>query len=417
MNKVVVVTGMGCVTPLGNDPETLWENIVAGVSGVRPITLFDAAEFKTRFAAEVKDFDPQALIGRDARRMDRFSQFALVAARQAVQNANLQVTPANRDQIGVVIGSSIGGLGTITSQHLICQERGPGRVSALLVPMMLPDSAGANVAIDLGIRGPNLNVSTACATGTNAIGEGAEMICRGHAEVVLAGATEAGINPLAVAGLINVGAMSSRNADPQGASRPFNLDRDGFVIGEGAAVLVLESLEHALSRAANILAIVSGYGISNDAHHISAPAEDGEGAIRCMRMALGDSGLSPQAIDYINAHGTSTQLNDKTETAAIKSVFGSAAYAIPISSTKSCLGHLLSASGAVEAVICVKVLQEGILPPTINYTLPDPECDLDYVPNQARRVQRVRHVLSNSFGFGGHNASIIFSSPVEEDSR
>jgi 3-oxoacyl-[acyl-carrier-protein] synthase II len=331
MRKDVVITGMGCITPLGNDPETLWQNILAGKSGVAPITHFDTSDFRTKFGAEVKNFDAVGEIGRDARRMDRFSQFAVVSARQAVQDAGLVVTVENRDRIGAIIGTGIGGVNTLSEQFKIMNERGACRVSPFLVPMMLPDSAGANVAIDLGIRGPNLAISTACATGTNTIGEAAEMIRRGHADVVLAGGTEASFVSLAVAGLMNVGALSSNNENPTGASRPFDRDRDGFVVGEGAAVLVLESAEFARKRGARVLAMVSGYGITNDAFHISAPAEDGEGAVRCMHMALEDSGLALNRIGYINAHGTSTTLNDKTETAAIKQVFGAAAYKIPIS--------------------------------------------------------------------------------------
>jgi 3-oxoacyl-[acyl-carrier-protein] synthase II len=343
--------------------------------------------------------------------MDRFSQFAVVSARQAVQDAGLVVTVENRDRIGAIIGTGIGGVNTLSEQFKIMNERGACRVSPFLVPMMLPDSAGANVAIDLGIRGPNLAISTACATGTNTIGEAAEMIRRGHADVVLAGGTEASFVSLAVAGLMNVGALSSNNENPTGASRPFDRDRDGFVVGEGAAVLVLESAEFARKRGARVLAMVSGYGITNDAFHISAPAEDGEGAVRCMRMALEDSGLALNRIGYINAHGTSTTLNDKTETAAIKQVFGAAAYKIPISSTKSMIGHLLGASGSVGAVICVQALRDRTAPPTINYQTPDPECDLDYVPNVARPLAGLEHVMSNSFGFGGHNATIILSKP------
>jgi 3-oxoacyl-[acyl-carrier-protein] synthase II len=409
MRKEVVITGLGCITPIGRDIQTFWENTLAGVSGVGPISLFDASEFKTRFAAEVKEFNPLKDIGRESRRMDRFSQFALFAGRQAVQNAQLVINDDNRDRIGAVIGSGVGGVISMVEQYTVLAERGPNRVSPFLIPMILVDSAGANLAIDLGFRGPNLAVMSACATGTNTIGEAAEMIRRGHADAVLAGGTEAGIAPHSVAGLINTGAVSSRNDQPQKASRPFDLQRDGFVIGEGAAVLVLESLEFALNRDANILAIVSGYGITNDAYHISAPSQDGEGAIRCMKMALNNAALKPEEIGYINAHGTSTVLNDKTETMAIKETFGEQAYSIPVSSTKSMIGHLLGASGSVEAILCVKALQERILPPTINYETPDPECDLDYVPNQARKIDHLEHVMSNSFGFGGHNATIILS--------
>jgi 3-oxoacyl-[acyl-carrier-protein] synthase II len=407
MRKRVVVTGLGAISPLGNDISSLWQGILAGKSGVDYITHYDTSDHKTKFAAEVKDFDGAAMFGaRDARRMDRFAQFALAAAMQAVQNANLAINDDNRDRIGCVIGSGVGGINTLFEQVQVYKERGPSRVSPFLVPMMITDTAGGMVAIYLGVRGPNLAVVTACATGTNAVGEAAEIIRRGQADVILAGGSESGVIPIAMAGLNAMTALSTRNDDPQGASRPFDLDRDGFVMGEGAGVLVLESLEHALQRRAPILAEILGYGSTNDAYHVSAPAENGAGAARCMRMALEDAGLRLAEIDYINAHGTSTPLNDRSETAAIKTVFGDLAYRIPISSTKSMTGHLLGASGAIEALLCVKVLQDGILPPTINYTTPDPECDLDYVPNQARPVA-VEKVMSNSFGFGGHNATII----------
>jgi 3-oxoacyl-[acyl-carrier-protein] synthase II len=407
MRKRVVVTGLGAISPLGNDISSLWQGILAGKSGVDYITHYDTSDHKTKFAAEVKDFDGAAMFGaRDARRMDRFAQFALAAAMQAVQDANLAINDDNRDRIGCVIGSGVGGINTLFEQVQVYKERGPSRVSPFLVPMMITDTAGGMVAIYLGVRGPNLAVVTACATGTNAVGEAAEIIRRGQADVILAGGSESGVIPIAMAGLNAMTALSTRNDDPQGASRPFDLDRDGFVMGEGAGVLMLESLEHALQRRAPILAEILGYGSTNDAYHVSAPAENGAGAARCMRMALEDAGLRLAEIDYINAHGTSTPLNDRSETAAIKTVFGDLAYRIPISSTKSMTGHLLGASGAIEALLCVKVLQDGILPPTINYTTPDPECDLDYVPNQARPVA-VEKVMSNSFGFGGHNATII----------
>ena len=409
MRKRVVVTGLGCISPLGNDVSTLWDNLLKGQSGVDRITHYDTSEHKCKIAAEVKGFDPAALFGsREARRMDRVTQFALAATLQAVQQSGLQINDANRDRIGVVIGSGIGGLSTLYEQMLVFSERGPSRVSPFLVPMMLPDSSAGMVAIQLGVRGPNMAVVTACATGTNAVGEAAEVIRRGQADVILAGGSEAAIIPIAMAGLSVMTALSARNDDPQGASRPFDLMRDGFVMGEGAATLVLESLEHAQARDAQVLAEISGYGSTNDAYHISAPAENGAGAMRCIRMALDDAGLDDQDIDYINAHGTSTPLNDRSETAAIKAVFAEQAYKIPISSTKSMTGHLLGASGAVEALVCVKVLQEHLLPPTINYQTPDPDCDLDYVPNTARAVP-VRHAMSNSFGFGGHNATIILS--------
>lgn len=409
MRKRVVITGMGCISPLGNNVQTTWQNLLAGNSGVDMITHYDASEYKTRFAAEVKGFDGNEIFGsRDARRMDRFAQFAVVTAQQAVDDAGLRITDDNRDDIGVVIGTGIGGLSTLFDQMQVFIERGPNRVSPFLVPMMLPDTGPGMVAIHLGVRGPNMAVVTACATGTNAVGEATEIIRRGQAEIMLAGGTEAAIIPLAMAGLSVMTALSSRNEDPQGASRPFDLERDGFVMGEGAAVLVLESLEHALARGARILAEVSGYGSTNDAYHISAPAENGAGAARCMEMALKNAGLSIHQISYINAHGTSTPLNDKSETAAIKTVFKELAYRIPVSSTKSMTGHLLGASGAVEAVISVKTIQDCMVAPTINYQHPDPECDLDYVPNVSRAVQ-IEHVMSNSFGFGGHNATIIIS--------
>jgi 3-oxoacyl-[acyl-carrier-protein] synthase II len=386
-----------------------WKSLLEGRSGVDWITLFDASRHKTRFAAEVKGFDGAALFGsREARRMDRFTQFALAAALEAFEQAGLKPEALDRDRVGVVIGSGIGGISTLLAQVEEMRQRGPERVSPFLIPMMIADSAPATIAIRLGLRGPNMALATACASGANAIGEAAEMIRRGDADVMLAGGAEASIVPVAMAALNVMGALSTRNEAPQQASRPFDRQRDGFVMGEGSGMLVLESLDHALARKAPILAELSGYGTSNDAYHISAPAENGAGAALSMRWALEDAGLSPEQIDYINAHGTSTPLNDKSETQAIKSVFGEAAYSIPISSTKSMTGHLLGASGALEAVICVQVLRDQILPPTINYEHPDPECDLDYVPNQAR-PHSVRHVMSNSFGFGGHNATLIFS--------
>jgi 3-oxoacyl-[acyl-carrier-protein] synthase II len=409
MHKRVVVTGLGCISPLGNDVQSTWENILAGKSGVGPITHYDASEYKTKFAAEVKGFDGSELFGsREARRMDRYTQLAVATALQAIEDADLQISDVNRDRIGVIIGTGIGGIGTLFEQMQVFAERGPQRVSPFLVPMMLPDSAAGMVAINLGVRGPNLAVVTACATGTNAVGEAGEVIRRGQADVMLAGGSEAAVVPIAMAGLGVMTALSTFNEDPERASRPFDLNRDGFVMGEGAAVLVLESREHATNRGARILAELTGYGATNDAYHISAPAENGAGAAICMQMALDYAELQAMDINYINAHGTSTQLNDKSETAAIKTVFGETAYQIPISSTKSMTGHLLGASGALEALFCVKTLQDCVLPPTINYETPDPECDLDYVPNQARPAQ-VKNIMSNSFGFGGHNATIILS--------
>jgi 3-oxoacyl-[acyl-carrier-protein] synthase II len=324
------------------------------------------------------------------------------------------INEGNRDRVGVVIGSGIGGIGTLFEQMQVFAQRGPTRVSPFLVPMMIPDSAPGMIAIHFGLHGPNLAVVTACASGTNAVGEATEIIRRGDADVILAGGSEASINPLAMAGLGNMTALSTRNEDPQHASRPFDLYRDGFIMGEGSAVLVLESLENAQARGAHILAEINGYGCTNDAHHVTAPAENGSGAAKCMRMALDNAGMENSDIDYINAHGTSTELNDKSETAAIKTVFGEQAYNIPVSSTKSMTGHLLGATGALEAVICVKALQDQIMPPTTNYETPDPECDLDYVPNSPRAA-RLKHVMSNSFGFGGHNATIILTRYKEEE--
>ena len=410
MHERIVITGLGCVSPLGNDAETTWKQIVAGISGAARITLYDPSDFLNQIAAEVKDFDAASIFGRKAaRRMDRFSQFALLSAQEAVEDSGLKITSDNRDRIGAVIGSAIGGLGTLQTQFEVLHNSGPKRVSPFLVPLMLADSAGGMVAIHFGIRGPNLAVVTACATGTNSIGEAAEIIRRGHADVMLAGGTEAAIVPIATAGLATMTALTTRNAEPERASRPFDKERDGFLMGEGAAVLVLESLPHAEARGANILGEIVGYGVTNDAHHISAPALNGAGAALCMQMALDNANLKVTDINYINAHGTSTPLNDKSETAAIKTVFGEHAYAIPVSSTKSMTGHMLGASGAMEALFCIKAMQDEILPPTINYENPDPECDLDYVPNEAR-PQKSTYVMSNSFGFGGHNATLILKS-------
>ncbi len=409
MKKRVVVTGLGCISPVGNDVDTTWKNIVAGKSGVDLITQFDTSEHKVKIAAEVKGFKGKELFGRrEARRMDLVSQYALAASHEAVEDAGLAIDDSNRDRIGVYVGTGIGGMHTLFDNTVTFLDRGPDRVSPFFVAKMLPDSPAGLIAIQFGVRGPNLAVVSACATGTNAVGEAAETIRGGRADAILAGGTEASIIPLAVAGMSVVNALSTRNDDPQRASRPFDADRDGFVMGEGAAVLVLESLEHAQARGAQILAEVSGYGSTSDAYHITAPAEDGAGAALCMRVALEDAGLQAQDIAYINAHGTSTRLNDKSETAAIKTVFDEHADDVAVSSTKSMTGHLLGAAGALEAVFCVKTLQDQVLPPTINYETPDPECDLDYVPNQAR-VERVEHVMSNSFGFGGHNATIILS--------
>jgi 3-oxoacyl-[acyl-carrier-protein] synthase II len=410
--KRVVITGMGCISPLGNDVPTTWNRLLAGESGVGPITQFDASEFKTRFAAEVKGFDPDAFLGRkDARRMDRFAQMAVAATHEALDQSGLKVGDSESYRVGVIIGSGIGGVGTLLAEAEKFLERGPRWVSPFMVPMMLPDTAAGQVAIHFGLRGPNLAVVTACASGSNAIGEAAEIIRRGAADAMVAGGAEGSIVAVAVAGFNVMDAISTRNDDPQRASRPFDLNRDGFVVGEGAASVILESLEHARARGATIIAEVVGYAATNDAFHITAPAENGVPAAECMRLALQNAGLEPSQIDYINAHGTSTQLNDSSETSAIKSVFGEKAYDIPVSSTKSMTGHLLGAAGALEAVVCVKALQDGVMPPTINYEVPDPACDLDYVPNTKREAQ-LSYVMSNSFGFGGHNACLVLGNPV-----
>jgi len=409
MRKRVVVTGLGCVSPVGNNVNETWQALLAGKSGAAAITTFDASAHKTRFAAEVKGFDPTALFGtRDARKMDRFTQFATAAALEALAHSNLTIDESNRDRVGILIGTGIGGINTLIEQYEIMKQRGPDRVSPFLIPMMISDGAAGNIAIRVGARGPNMSLATACASGTNALGEAVEMIRRGAADVMIAGAAEAAINAIAMAGMNVMTALSTRNDDPQKASRPFDKDRDGFVMAEGAGILILESLEYAQARGATILCEFTGYGTTDDAHHISAPAEDGAGAVNSMRLAAESAGLRLDEIDYINAHGTSTYLNDKSETTAIKTLFGAQAYKIPVSSTKSMTGHLLGASGALEAVISSMVIMENILPPTMNYETPDPVCDLDYVPNQPRKAEP-RNVMSNSFGFGGHNATLILS--------
>jgi 3-oxoacyl-[acyl-carrier-protein] synthase II len=398
---------MGCISPVGNTVKETWESLLAGKSGAGPITQFDASRHKTRFAAEVKGFDPVALFGaREARKMDRFTQFAMQATVEALEQAGLKIDEANRDRVGILIGTGIGGIGTIMEQAEALRERGADRVSPFLIPMMISDGAAGMIAIRFGARGPNMSIATACATGNNAIGEASEMIRRGAADAMIAGGAEAALVPITMAGMNVIGALSTRNDDPQGASRPFDKTRDGFLMGEGAGVLILESLESARARGAAILAEINGYGTSDDAHHVSAPAENGAGAAISMQLALENSGLGINDIHYINAHGTSTLLNDKSETAAIKTVFGETAYSIPVSSTKSMTGHLLGASGAVEAIFSILAVREGIIPPTINYEIPDPVCDLDYVPNQPRKAA-LKHVMSNSFGFGGHNATLV----------
>jgi 3-oxoacyl-[acyl-carrier-protein] synthase II len=403
----VVITGLGTLNPLGQDTTTTWEAIRAGQSGIGPITLFDAAAYETRIAGEVKGFDPVGRFGRkEARRMARLTQLALAATDEALADAGWKETAIARDRTGVIVGSGMGALDPIHEAADTLRERGPGRVSPFFVPMMLADTPAALISITYGLTGPNLAVYTACATGNNALGEAAATIRRGAADVMIAGGTEACILPLAMAGFGSMGAISTRNGEPARASRPFDAGRDGFVVSEGAAVLVLEEREHALARGATVHGELLGYGTSADAYHITMPGEAGEGAAESMRAALRDAGLTPANIDYINAHGTSTPLNDRAETAAIKRLFGERAYEIPVSSTKSMTGHLLGAGGALEAIICLLALRDGLVPPTINYEQPDPACDLDYVPNTARSAV-LRAVMSNAFGLGGHNATLI----------
>lgn len=408
MNKRrVVVTGLGAVTPVGNDVQTMWDNLVAGKSGIDFVTRVNKDDFPAKVAAEVKDFDPlQYMDKKDARKMDLFTQFAVAASKMAVEDAKLVIDDRNADRVGVWIGSGIGGMQTYEDQINKFIKKGYKRVSPFFVPMMIPDMAAGQVSIQLGAKGINSCTVTACASGANSIGDAFKVIQRGDADFMITGGAESPITNMAFAGFSSMKALSF-NEDPATASRPFDKNRDGFVMGEGAGILVLESLESALNRGAHIYAEIVGYGSTGDAYHITAPAENGEGAARAMKLALHDADIAPDAVDYINAHGTSTDLNDSYETQAVKDVFGDHANKLAMSSTKSMTGHLLGACGGVESVISVKTLAENVLPPTINYDTPDPECDLDYVPNKARE-QEVHTVMSNSLGFGGHNVSLIF---------
>jgi len=404
----VVVTGIGTVSPLGLDTATTWENLIAGKSGIDYITLCDPEPLETKFAGEVKGFEPTNYMSRkDARRMDRFAQLAVAASPEAVKQARLEIDDSNQDNIGVIVGSGIGGLTTLFEQSKVLLEKGPKRVSPFLAPMMIADIAAAQVSIALGVKGPNLCITSACSSGSDAIGAAYELIKHGDAEVMIAGGTESIINPIGITAFNALKAISTRNSEPQLASRPFDAERDGFVIGEGACVLILENLAHAQKRGVNILAEIVAYGATADSFHVTQPAGNGEVAARAMQIALEKAGIAPGEVDYINAHGTSTPLNDVTETRATKTAFGDYAYRIPVSSTKSMTGHLIGCAGAIEAAICIMVIRHGIIPPTINLTHPDPECDLDYVPNVARRA-KVTTALSNSFGFGGHNSVLVF---------
>ncbi|WP_347487892.1 beta-ketoacyl-ACP synthase II [Desulfoscipio sp. XC116] len=407
MSKRVVITGIGLVTPVGNTLNDFWGNLTGGISGVGPITRFDTTGYSSKIAAEVKNFTPTDYIDRkEARRMDRFTHYAVAAAAMAVENAGLDITKINRARAGVILGSGVGGIETLEDQHRVLVERGPGRVSPLFIPMMISNMASGRVAINYGLRACNVTTTSACASSANALGDASKVIQRGQADVMLSGGTEAPITPLAVAGFCSMKALSTRNDDPTGASRPFDSGRDGFVIAEGAAILVLEEMEHALARGADILAEITGYGASCDAYHITAPDPEGAGAVLSMRMALEDAGMSPEKVDYINAHGTSTLLGDKLETLAIKEVFGEHAGRLAVSSTKSMTGHMLGAAGGLETAVCALAIKDGVIPPTINLVEPDPDCDLDYVSNGARRVD-VAVTLTNSFGFGGHNATLV----------
>jgi 3-oxoacyl-[acyl-carrier-protein] synthase II len=404
----IVVTGLGAVSPLGNSAPETWRGMCAGRSGIGPISHFDATDYVVRIAGEVKNFSLEGVISRkEARHLDLHSQYALLAAREALDDARLEIGPANADRTGIIFGSAGGGIGKITEQQRVLLERGPDRVSPFFLPHFLADAASGVLAIFLGATGPNLAVVSACATGASAIGEASETIRRGDAEIMIAGGSEAPIVPVIMAGFINMRALAQGNDQPERASRPFDRDRSGFVIAEGAGVVVLESMEHAQQRGARVYAEVVGYGASNDAYHMAAPRESGAGAIACMSRAIRKAGLEPSAVDYVNAHGTSTPLNDKYETAAIKTVFGQHAYRLAVSSTKSVVGHMMGAAGAVESIACIKAIEEGIVPPTINYDHPDPECDLDYTPNAAAR-RPVEVAMTNSFGLGGHNASVVF---------
>lgn len=408
MSKRVVITGMGVITPLGTGLDNFWNSLTNGVSGIARITRFDPSEFSTQIAGEVKDFDfSQYLDKKEARRMDKFSQYGVVAAAMAIEDAALDMEALDKDRTGVIIGSGIGGMETFEDQCKVLVNRGPSRISPFLIPMMIANMAAGQIAIKFGLRGPNITTITACASSGNAIGDAFKLIQRDNAEVVIAGGTEAPITPLAVAGFCAAKAMSTNNEEPAKASRPFDVNRDGFVMGEGAAVMVLETLEHAQKRGARIYAEIVGYGSTCDAYHITAPDPAGSGAIGAMKMALKDANLKPEDVQYINAHGTSTPVGDVAEVGAIKNVFGEHAYKLVVSSTKSMTGHMLGAAGAIEGVASVLAIRDGLVPPTINLENPDPECDLDFVPRKARQMN-VDVAISNSFGFGGHNVTLAF---------
>ncbi len=408
MRRRVVITGVGLVIPTGIGTETAWKNVCEGRSGIGHLTRFDPSGHETKIAGEVKGFNPEAYIEKkEIKKTDLFVQYALAATKEALENAQLKISPENCERIGVIVGTGLGGLPTLEKYHQILLERGPSRISPFFIPMLIANLASGQIAIQFGAKGPNTCIVTACATGAHCIGDAFRAIVYGDAEAIIAGGTEANITPLTVGGFNAMKALSTRNGEPQKACRPFEKNRDGFVVAEGAGILILEELQFALKRGAKIYGELIGYGYTGDAYHITAPPPDGEGAARCMRMAIKDSGLRPEDIEHINAHGTSTPLNDLTETRAIKTVFGEHAKKLAISATKSMTGHLLGAAGSTEAIFALLTIRDGVIPPTINYEVPDPECDLDYVPNVARR-QPLTVAMSNAFGFGGTNATLIF---------
>jgi len=408
LRKRVVITGVGLVIPTGIGTETAWKSVCEGKSGIGPLTRFDPNGFETKIAGEVRGFNAEAYVEKkEIKKMDLFIQYALAATKEALEDSQLKITPENCDRIGVIVGTGLGGLPTIEKYHQILLEKGPSRISPFFIPMLIANMASGQIAIQFGAKGPNTCIVTACATGAHCIGDAFRAILYGDANAVITGGTEANITPLTISGFNAMKALSTRNEEPQKACRPFEKNRDGFVVGEGSGILILEELEFALKRNAKIYGEIIGYGYSGDAYHITAPPPDGEGAARCMRMAIKDAGLKPEDVDYINAHGTSTPLNDLTETIAIKTVFGEHARKVCVSSTKSMTGHLLGAAGSTEAIFALLAIRDGIIPPTINYDVPDPECDLDYVPNRARH-QSLNVTMSNAFGFGGTNATLIF---------
>jgi len=407
MDRRVVITGYGVISPIGIGIDDFWNSLASGKSGISKVSSFDASQFSTQICAEVKNFQPEKYIDKKKiRKMDRFSQLAFAAAKIAIEDAKLDIKKEDPFRVGVIVGSGIGGLSTVAAEHKVLLEKGPRRVSPFMIPMLITNIAAGEIAIAYNIQGPNYSLSSACATSNHTVGDALRLIHYGDADVIIAGGSEAAVTPLGLAGFCSARALSTRNDDPEHASRPFDKERDGFVMGEGAGIVILESLDHALSRGASIRAELIGYGATNDAYHITAPSPDGKSAARAISNALADGGVKPQEVDYINAHGTSTPLNDKVETLAIKKVFGDYAYKIPVSSNKSMIGHLLGAAGVVELIATILSMEKEMVPPTINYEFPDPECDLDYVPNKAR-PKKINIALSNSLGFGGHNATLV----------